>query len=239
MIKRLRIENFRSCQRIVLNDLTEIVALIGKNGAGKTNIIRAINWVARMATNPTYVSQQFHAVAPDTKPIIEMDAEVGGTLYSYSLERNSFFTTTAKESISIELRLKEKLSIKVDAKEHILFQRDGEEVKSDLRPGIIKLSAWVGSLIGILSVLPPSDALVKAIQPFWKFLALTRYYPIDEPVLPKTQAFWVEEKAYREWVTRYSETGEIQDDVSMRIIHMFLNDKDKLIELNWTAPLLW
>ncbi len=50
MLKRVHIEGFRSCQDVLIDNIGTMTALIGRNGSGKTNILRAIEGIARMAT---------------------------------------------------------------------------------------------------------------------------------------------------------------------------------------------
>lgn len=43
LIKEVGIQNFRSCQRLVLEELDAYVPLVGLNGTGKSNVLRAMN----------------------------------------------------------------------------------------------------------------------------------------------------------------------------------------------------
>jgi len=60
MIVQIHIRNFKSCKNVALSDLGQIVALIGRNGAGKTNVLRSFYWMARTATT----------AAPDATPFV-------------------------------------------------------------------------------------------------------------------------------------------------------------------------
>jgi AAA15 family ATPase/GTPase len=46
MFKRIHIKKFLSCQEVVIDNMEGMTALIGRNGSGKTNILKAIWWVA-------------------------------------------------------------------------------------------------------------------------------------------------------------------------------------------------
>ncbi len=50
MLTRVEISKFRSCEDLVLDNLGPMTVLVGRNGAGKTNILRGIEWAARTAT---------------------------------------------------------------------------------------------------------------------------------------------------------------------------------------------
>jgi AAA domain, putative AbiEii toxin, Type IV TA system len=52
MIKRLEIQRYRSIEHLVLEDLPPIIVLYGKNGSGKSNILRAVQLVLAAAAQP-------------------------------------------------------------------------------------------------------------------------------------------------------------------------------------------
>ena len=49
MLQSIRILNFRSCVDCKVDFNESVSALVGRNGVGKTNILRAIEWLARTA----------------------------------------------------------------------------------------------------------------------------------------------------------------------------------------------
>ena len=51
MLKRIEIKSFRSCRDVVLDNLGATTVLVGRNAVGKTNILKAIEWVASTATS--------------------------------------------------------------------------------------------------------------------------------------------------------------------------------------------
>lgn len=52
MITAVEIERYRSCDRVKLDELTDIVTLAGRNNSGKSNILRALNLFFNGETDP-------------------------------------------------------------------------------------------------------------------------------------------------------------------------------------------
>jgi len=81
MLKRINITQFRSCHGVILDDLGPVTALVGRNGAGKTNVLKAIEWVASGATSAT---PPFKQLVMGVKEVsVEVDIE--GKTYRYSI----------------------------------------------------------------------------------------------------------------------------------------------------------
>ena len=63
MLTKVRIQNFRLCRDVTLENLGATTALVGRNGAGKSNILQAIAQTARMATSTDAIGLPGPAVA--------------------------------------------------------------------------------------------------------------------------------------------------------------------------------
>ena len=69
MLQKVVIEHFRSCENVTIDDIGPSLVLVGPNGSGKTNILKAILWAARSALaegplderTPTAISLDFRA----------------------------------------------------------------------------------------------------------------------------------------------------------------------------------
>ena len=49
MLTSVHIKNFRSCKDVKIENMGLMLGLVGRNGAGKTTILRAIEWAASTA----------------------------------------------------------------------------------------------------------------------------------------------------------------------------------------------
>jgi hypothetical protein len=233
MLKRIRIQHFRSCTDVTIDRMPQLMALIGRNGAGKTNVLRAVDWLARVATKAEYSVEFFHVFGFDKPPQrVEIEAEVNGRTYVYAIQRTQRRLST-KDAVRIDFTLKENLIERTTSGDQPILSRDGQKVTSLLRPGEVGLSPYTGSLVGLLSVLPSADPLAAAILPLFNFLSSVRYYPIDEPCDPSNpeRQSWIREKVYQDWLAQYSETGNPGDSVPLRIIHMRLSQPERFKQL--------
>src|SRR3954452_13944201 len=58
MLKHIDIKNFRSCYSTSIAFGEGVCALVGKNGVGKTNVLKCIDWIASssIATDPVNIT---------------------------------------------------------------------------------------------------------------------------------------------------------------------------------------
>lgn len=85
MLKKLIIHKFKSCEETTIEFDQPLSALCGKNGVGKTTILRAIEWVAgeAVATSPTW-----WMTPPINEPRwIELEFLCDDARYMYSMTR--------------------------------------------------------------------------------------------------------------------------------------------------------
>jgi hypothetical protein len=75
------IENFRSIERVEVNDLGPFVVMYGKNGAGKSNILQALAWAFRMRE---FRSDDQHAGASPYAEVGFVGSELGGLPATFS-----------------------------------------------------------------------------------------------------------------------------------------------------------
>ena len=73
-ISKIKIENFKTISRLQLKlEENGIICLLGKNGAGKTTVINAINYLYKIAEEPYKIEQVIDKKNPYVqKMIIEL-----------------------------------------------------------------------------------------------------------------------------------------------------------------------
>ena len=117
MLTSVEITSFRSCRDTRLDNLGLCTVLVGRNGAGKSNILQAIEWIAQVASSQNRVSVSSNE---------HFSATVEFTIDSASYR----FSASLKWQTANQV-LQEQLSQLVDGKWERLLTRDGDSVKFD------------------------------------------------------------------------------------------------------------
>lgn len=243
MLTHVHIRNFRSCVDVTLDNLDYIAVLLGRNGAGKTNILRAIHWMARIATTSQspFGLGRLGAFSPEVAPAsVEIEALIDKCKYRYEI---SFDITSQGQSGSsgqIRLRLTEFLKVTEDGQEWVdLLNRDNDQVTLHKRPSqpITISSVLTGCLPALLAILPADDPIIKQIKPFSSFLGKIRYYPVDEqsdPYNPFDSQSIINDSTYKQYLAALKSDQPQPfwgQSVCLRLIHMHLAAKDRLQDL--------
>jgi ABC-type branched-subunit amino acid transport system ATPase component len=234
MLKNVRIQNFRSCRDVTISDMGSVLALVGKNGAGKTNILNGIAWFARNATMPGSPTLWEGPFFRGNSPVVTADIVTHpGPLYRYTfgmvvepargrmLETGASFTITPVESLTL---LDERAS-----KPQEIFSRNRDEVFLKTTGKTVKIGEAASGLFGLTFNLPADDPTIPHVRSVLSYLNRVRYYAIAESPDPRrfleNQSI-IQQESYKEWLARYNETGIPGDSVPMRILHMFLESKN-------------
>lgn len=84
MLTSAHIKNFRSCKDVKLDNLGHVVALVGRNGAGKTTILKALERVAEMALGGDELAQSLDTDL-DQGPNLEIEFTARECAYRYAI----------------------------------------------------------------------------------------------------------------------------------------------------------
>ena len=239
MLKRLTINNYRSCKEVVLDDLGEVTALIGRNSVGKSNVLKAISTLAQFACSsgpdapawkelPTQLalSTKLKEEIP-----VSFNAEVvlPGGLYRYTVSaKGSHFIDIRKDKYKLEESLE---YASEGRKKEVVFKRSEEKLIVSARADPLNVGPCVATMTALASLLPASDPLLSITEPLRHFFSKVRYYPLDEPAEMDPRAFIMEEE-YRKWTTEYNASGNLGTDVPMQLVHLHQARPEALVELN-------
>lgn len=222
MFESILISNFRSCQSVQLDAGERVIALVGRNGAGKTNVLTAIKWLCESATaakavrSPDILYAENHDVAVDATLLI------GGARYRYRLAYRSGTSGATPLGDSVEESLQN-----LDAARD-LIKRDGENVSVFGKAEPIRIAAATPALAAMTSLLPQDDAALEPIRRLVEFFAGVHYYDLNEGVAGSQ---YVTREQYEAWRKAYEHDRSVTSSVAFRLLHMWENDRPAFDEV--------
>jgi hypothetical protein len=242
MLKRVHIKGFRSCQDVLIDNIGSMTALIGRNGSGKTNILRAIEGLARMATATDLGASDFGAGGVIDKAMlsvksVQIDIERDSTSYRYTFEFHRDEATAGKQRIGTPAILKETLAIGTLADNwQTLVDRIGQEARIAKRPEPIRIGRSAPCLPVLAALLPSTDNLLEHIRCVLRFLHQTWYYPFDVgchdticDIFGDSSSI-ISESKYQDWVAR-SHSKVYETSISMRLLQAYRDRKPQFREI--------
>jgi predicted ATPase len=223
MLTNVKIEDFRSCHNVVLDNLRPVTVLAGRNAVGKTNILRAIQWAANTA-----ISEKVQQT-PDNSGDVSLKAIVGGAIYRYTLKLRTTFDH--KKESPFDSLLAESLVQEDSHGTSRIFQRRNEGIILSQSPTTVSIGALTPCIPALVSLMPTDSPVVNSIRPFLSVLERIRYYPLEAD---STDAFphnLVGQTEYDEWLAEFHGTGDPGQSVMKRLLHMSLAGKPQFEEI--------
>ena len=230
MLKHVHIQNVRSCRDVHLDNLGAMTVLVGRNGAGKTNILRAIQFAARNAVSQTTFedpSLNLNAWAPPQNAQVALEFMLDGTFFRY-VQRfvnptRSKAQPRRQPAVAHETLESREGDILQGVAWRSILSREGEKVSAADKHGeVIQIGANAPCLSAVKSLLPQDDPLLKTIQPVVGYLSSIHYYPLDELNLLSTQPGFgtqiIRHTDYAQWLQ--TKNPGSTSSVLMRLIHM-------------------
>ncbi|MBI5695138.1 MAG: ATP-binding protein [Nitrospirae bacterium] len=170
MLTAVEIRKFRTCQPTKFKLNSSVSALIGQNGAGKTNILQAIKTVAKL--DP-------YEKVDDID--ISLELEINHTTYVYSLRNSNIALGPSRVLID---------SLKIKDSDEVIFKKHED--------GLIEGSApnqMLPPMMRVLYFLQNSEN--SAIQYVYKFISSINYYHIHD--YTKTNGEIIDDKEFENW----------------------------------------
>jgi predicted ATPase len=225
MLTRVHIRNFRSCADVEIGNIGSTLALVGRNGAGKSNILQAIVQTAQNAlsneiTFPPLTDGRLNST-------VELEFKLQADVYRYSL-----MLSAATRPSPVPPLVQEELStLRQGGSWAASVTRKGNGVTLVDTGKTVPIGASSPALSAIATLLPETEGIVKKIRAVLKFLSAIRYYPLDEPVTYPHDTEIVSNQNYQKWVANYESNGVTSNSVAMRLIYMFQKDTGKFQSL--------
>ena len=224
MLKKIRIVNFASCKDVVLDKLGPMTVLVGRNGTGKTNILKALEWAARCATETDWVTRVPSGLTSEqSSKTVEMSIELEDKHYEYLFSFVGFYDDSDGNFF---MNLNEKLTVKSGFSSSTVFERSKDSIVID---GIsdLRLQPNTACLPALKSLLPHDHPALKDIIPLFDYLRGIRYDDFEEPNWWPYEAV-ISEADYQKWKM----TGERSNrTILYQLLHESLTDQESFEEL--------
>ena len=222
MLKRIQLTNFRSCQSTTFSLQSSLSTLVGPNGVGKTNLLRAIEWLAKSSITPSAIEFRSTGIASKkTKQVlaISVHVELDSKLFVYTLD----FTLPSMKSQESGV-LQERLLIRQNGQRAVpIFRRLGERIIFSEKRPTMRVSGLTSSIAALSSLLPTSDPIQNYVRSISAFFATVSYYSLVDNTAPEDDM--VREGTYLEWRNTHVSKGDSTSSVAFRVVSMFIEDK--------------
>lgn len=220
MLRNIHIKEFRSCSELLIDNIDELTILVGKNGVGKSNILKALSWCADIATSnnqKNYGHQPFN---------IKIEVELAGDLFVYTVDGR------IKEINEItNWYLSENLSIIDGDDERWIFNKTGSNLNFVNAEEKFEVGDTSPALFSIFN-LKPNYAWIDKLRNFYEFLIGVKYYPLIEVenVNESYNSVFVTQEQFNNWLLKRQSENDVKT-VLVKILDFYLNKKDKFEEL--------
>ena len=204
MLKSVQINNFRTCHGTNFKLNSSISALIGQNGAGKSNILQAIDAIGVLIRGEKK-SKKFEFVD------ISVEFDINKKNYKYTITKN--FTKERKEIIIDSL-----ISLDDDK---IIFKKDGSVVTFKNKKFDILPETPTIYLLNSLS----DDSTIKNI---YNFLSSMKYYHTHGT---ETELIFIDKKEFEDWKINPETDIENKPLIAYKIVDLFINNKETFNEV--------
>lgn len=220
MLKKVRITNFLSCQDTEI-EFDNITALIGRNAAGKTNILKAIEYCAQFAIGK--LSNDFIYTENTFFNGINIEFSIENKIYQYKR-----LSRSEEESGFIFI---EQLLHKNNKKWNLIAERKNEKViyyNAEITEFNINAFA---PMISSISALLPQKVITPDIKIILNHLSEVKYYTLDEDKSEEDKSkngyYLISDNFYKKWIS----SNEEKSSILMRLLHIWKSDKELFKEL--------
>jgi|GEM_PF-2476452 len=224
MLKSVEIKGFRSCEHVEFDTEQSLIALLGRNGVGKSNILRAIYLAAKYASAPRPADRPAFGLDPEVTVALGFDS--GGGRFRYRITG-----TPARRRPGRTDGIDERLDVFENGVWRNLASRDTKQVTLNDADQIVHILADPATpLLFVLSGYRSADG------PYFKsaldFLSGVHYYPLNEKnsFSDQFEGNIFQGAEIVEW-RRSTDTDRLAEkDAELRIISMHLFETERFEE---------
>ena len=213
MLKHIQIQNFRSCLDTTFDLDLGLSAICGRNGVGKSNILKAIEWIAASLITMDRIKLGRSGFASAKQSSIKMRICLDEKVYSYAID-----LSVSQSSQRVGLDVVESLSILTKSgASDLLFDRRFDQIHVMHRNESFRVPPFTPALAALASLLPMDDPIRSDVDRITQFLATIRYYSLEDTVGSRNE---VTEQVYQDWKNRYESEGESTHSVLLRLVYL-------------------
>ena len=228
MILSVVINHFRSCRELLIENLGGMVALVGKNGAGKTNILKAIEWAALIGAG----KRSLETASLNSPGSVILRIQIDQQIFRYSVERrhdgqnsvnelrNILYSKYLIESLFLESATGKRTRV-FECTNGVLLVGDGTS-KASTGP----LTPASQSIISLF----PEHPVTPLVKQFMEYIESVRYYPVEE-IEEEPEMDFVSHDDYLDWVNTPSIPINSNRQIIFKLIDLFLNRTEDFREL--------
>lgn len=234
MLTNVEIKNFKSCTNVRLDGLEDLLVLIGRNGAGKTNILKAIEWACQFASTDVETDNKRRANA-NTSGDVGLTFKILDASYRYEVRQKINYIIDEKRDPQAKVSLEEKLYLCEKYKNNVIVHRIDEHMQLfDLEAGLpqtVEVSATVPSLAAMIALFPEGSYFRRIAASVTNFLSAIQYYPLhnfDENLATPL----IMGRDYQKWTNDRNEAPNSITSALYKVIDMHLNDLATFEELS-------
>lgn len=208
---------------------THSTLLIGRNGAGKTNILSALEWTANVA-----VGSGIPALAPFIeKSSVSLTLRLSDRTYRYSLVTRGF-SGTNDQALGIGMMYDDKLcEVGSRGQEKLLFERAGESITiaNGRRRQVVALPTGLTRTFNLALSIASGTSAWQSIKEVRDFLSGIRYYALDDL---RSKSFFIRQEQYSAWLQDEDDDLSGGDAVIYRLIRLYQDKReifDEIVEI--------
>lgn len=206
MLERAHISGYRSCVDTEIPLGQSVVALVGRNGVGKSNILKGLNWIAHTVTSS-------YSFRPWQLPANSIEAELQLLIDNYRYKYQLSIKRDKRSTVSINERL--------DVGDSTIFTRNPTELVVHSSDDKLRIRSNAYSIPYLQAFINDTDTL-DHVGRVDEFLQQTHYYDLSDAWLGSS---YVQEAEYEDWKGSYISTGNPDSSVLHRLVYMFYEDK--------------
>ena len=226
MLKSIEISGFRSCDQTKLCLGQSVNSLVGRNGVGKTSILKCIEWVAKSAISPSPLDLSSSGSAekvphPDIAIVMRIEIELAS--YIYSIE----YTWPNKDQTESGGLFEDLAVQKASKPRRLVFRRERDKIRIAGKTGVIRVPRFTPAIAALTALLPPSHPGHDHVATIKAYFGRVSYYQFAE--MPATDDS-VHEVIYKNWLNTRADQTSQTTSIALRLAYMLEEDKAMLEE---------